>query len=369
MSQGPGTIEKRIAALFAATEDCALSVDAIADHAFELSGRPATRGQRLSATRAAHRLIRRMKDVRARHRQLINEAHREAEAMFGRDRPGYTEDENGFREFDKILEATAAWRQAKKLYSWEEQFGFWTRFVKTDRDTYRLESEEFWRATAKDRRIYFHRPDVPVSVWAVSIQPAGVIWAEAEVGKITERNVTVHYAGDVARLDRERLWRSWALWRGVIFVSSRTGHVAQRLDAIWQDRYGRAAGGVPPVMQMALAEAMALLRVPSDYTKEDIIAAFRREVKKAHPDAGGTAELFRRLVGARDRLLAALGTSAPAPKAPAYAPKGGAHHLSQCQAWLAMEAWLDEAAFAWLSVINGGDSRGTAAAAGLVRQK
>jgi hypothetical protein len=31
---------------------------------------------------------------------------------------------------------------------------------------------------------------------------------------------------------------------------------------------------------------------------------------------------FRKLVEARDRLLAALGTSAPPPKPPTYAPKG-----------------------------------------------
>jgi hypothetical protein len=44
---------------------------------------------------------------------------------------------------------------------------------------------------------------------------------------------------------------------------------------------------------------------------------------KAHPDHGGTPEMFRVLVEARDRLLAALGTSAPAPKPRAYAPSGG----------------------------------------------
>jgi hypothetical protein len=32
--------------------------------------------------------------------------------------------------------------------------------------------------------------------------------------------------------------------------------------------------------------------------------------------------MFQRLVEARDRLLASIGTSAPAPKPPAYAPKG-----------------------------------------------
>jgi hypothetical protein len=66
-------------------------------------------------------------------------------------------------------------------------------------------------------------------------------------------------------------------------------------------------------MQIPLAEAMALLGVPADYTRDDVIAAFRREAKNAHPDVGGTAEMFRKLVEARDRLLAALGTKAPAP--------------------------------------------------------
>ena len=99
---------------------------------------------------------------------------------------------------------------------------------------------------------------------------------------------------------------------------------------MWQERYGRAydehgyanADFVPPAMRMPLAEAIALLKVPANYTKDDILAAFRREAKKAHPDVGGTAEMFEALVKARDRLLAALGTSAPAPKPPRYAPKG-----------------------------------------------
>jgi anti-sigma-K factor RskA len=181
---------------------------------------------------------------------------------------------------------------------------------------------EFWRATAKRGILYFNPPDVPIRVWAVSIQPTGVIWAEAEVRSISERNVMISYAGETARLDREKLWKAWALWRGIMFASSRSGQAAQRFDEIWQDRYGRASGGVPPVMQMALAEAMALLGVPADFTREDVLAAFRREAKKAHPDAGCTGEMFRRLVEARDRLLASLGTSAPAAKAPQYAPKG-----------------------------------------------
>ena len=113
----------------------------------------------------------------------------------------------------------------------------------------------------------------------------------------------------------------WAWWRGVRFVSSRTGRIAWALEEAWWERYG-TAGSVPPVMQMPLADAIALLGVPQNYTRDDVIAAFRRAVKKAHPDLGGTADDFRKLVEVRDRLLAALGTSAPPPKTPSYYPSG-----------------------------------------------
>jgi hypothetical protein len=208
-----------------------------------------------------------------------------------------------------------------KLVAFNDRFGSWMRFLPVDRDTCRGE-REFWRATADvSGTLWFQPPDVPIQVWAVTIQPAGVIWGEAEVERITERNVIVRYAGETARLDREKLWRSWALWRGVLFVSSRSGRAANLLDAIWQDRWERAAGGVPPVMRMALAEAIALLGVAANYTKEDVIAAFRRAVKKAHPDAGGTAEMFQKLVKARDRLLASIGDSAPAPTPPSVSTR------------------------------------------------
>jgi hypothetical protein len=71
--------------------------------------------------------------------------------------------------------------------------------------------------------------------------PPAVIWAESEIGRISENHLTVRYAGETARLDREKLWRHWALWRGVTFVSSRSGAAASLLDPIWQDRWGRAA--------------------------------------------------------------------------------------------------------------------------------
>jgi hypothetical protein len=338
MSKGAGAIERKIAELFAATRDRGLTVAELATHAFELSGRPATRAQRLSATRAGHRVLRRMKETRERARLAINAAHREAKASVG-DRPTppeYPRTVAGMRDYDAsraayeaaseaynaALEATESYHRGMKLYAWVEQFGSWSRTLPAGPGRNRFE-EEYWRATIDKRgTLYFHPPDAPVRVWAVSIERAGAIWVEAKVEKITDRNVVIRYAGEIARLDREKLWRSWAWWRGVCFVSSRSGDAARRLDELWQASFGDAAGGVPPAMQMALAEAMALLGVPENFTKENVLIAFRREAKKAHPDVGGTAEMFDRLVKARDRLLASLGTTAPAPQPPQYTPKG-----------------------------------------------
>jgi hypothetical protein len=85
---------------------------------------------------------------------------------------------------------------------------------------------------------------------------------------------------------------------------------------------GKSATEEPATLRLPLAEAMALLSVPANYTRDDVMRAFRRAAKKAHPDAGGTAEMFQMLVKARDRLLAALGSKAPPPEMPDFAPIG-----------------------------------------------
>ena len=321
MSRGAGIIERRIAELFAATRDRALTIDDITDHAFKLRGAAPTRAQRLSATRAAHRLLRRVRKAYAKHCDIVNRVHDSVRAELGLTETPSPPD-NTYEEYEQRIESHPEWAEHNRLYEFCERIGVFHRHVRAERRGYVKMEADFWCASTVKGRLWFHPPDVPVQVWAVSIQPAGVIWAEAEVTKVTERNVIVRYRGDIARLDRRKLWYWWAWWRGVMFVSSRTGRIASTLDAKWQDRYGRAAGGVPPVLQMPLADAMALLGVPADYSKEDVLAAFRREAKKAHPDAGGTAKMFRRLVEARDRLLAAIGTTAPPPKPPSYMPKG-----------------------------------------------
>jgi hypothetical protein len=344
MSKGPGEIEKRTAELLAATRDRALTVAEIADHAFALNGRPATRAQRLSATRSAHRVIRRIKESDERASKFYAVARDEADAAAGERPPppelprratydawaGILKGHDAARKayeaavapWDAAFKASKSHQRAESLDAYVDQFGSWARVVRVGKDRICLE-HEYWRATADKRgTLFFHPPDVPVRVWAVKIDPSGVHWFDAEVLKVTASNVMARYAGEIARLDRDKLWRWWAWWRGVMFVSSRTGRIAAELEEAWRERYGREAGAVPPAMRMPLDEARRLLGLKPDYSREDVITAFRRAVKKAHPDLGGTAEMFTKLVEARDRLLSALGTSAPPPKPPRYAPSG-----------------------------------------------
>ena len=313
MSRGPGAIETRIADLLAATRDRALSIGDITDHAFRLKGGRASRAQRLSATRAAHRVVRRTRGLHERGWKLIDQAHARTEVACGQDS---TSD-----AYQAHLEGDADFIAGLKLKDQAKRIGVFNRIVRADRPGWQKLEADFWCAETVKGRLYFHPPDVPVRVWAVSISRDGIVWAEADVLKVTERNVMVRYAGESARLDRRGLWYWWAFWRAVRFVSSRTGRIASELDEAWRQRYG-ASGATPPSMQMPLAQARALLGLPANYTREDVIAGFRRAAKKAHPDAGGTAEMFRKLVEARDRLLSALGTSAAPPKPPTYAPKG-----------------------------------------------
>lgn len=317
MSKGPGAVERRIADLLAATRDRALDIGEIADNAYELSGKPATRAQRLAATRAAHRVLKRVRDADKRRHGLQGEARRAVGPAPETSDPAYD-------VWWSAVKAQPAWIEDERLSEYVKKIGIWIRVERHEtKRGYLVADADFWCTTTIKGRLYLHPPDVPLQVWAVSMTPTGVEWFDTELVRITERNVVVRYAGELARLDRRRLWAHWAFFRGIMFVSARSGRIAAELDKYWQDRYaGRAGFAPPPVMQMALAQAIQILGVPLDYTREDIIAAFRHAVKRAHPDMGGTAEMFRLFVEARDRLLAAIGTKEKPPKPPSYAPAG-----------------------------------------------
>ena len=57
---------------------------------------------------------------------------------------------------------------------------------------------------------------------------------------------------------------------------------------------------------MTEADARTILHLDASHDASMVKEAFRRQAKTAHPDAGGDADTYRRLVEARDLLLAAL---------------------------------------------------------------
>jgi DnaJ homolog subfamily C member 19 len=57
---------------------------------------------------------------------------------------------------------------------------------------------------------------------------------------------------------------------------------------------------------MPAEEARRLLEVPADADRAAIQAAHRKLIARVHPDAGGSAELARKVNAARDTLLSEL---------------------------------------------------------------
>jgi hypothetical protein len=173
-----------------------------------------------------------------------------------------------------------------------------------------------WRATVlKDRSLIFHDRMQPARVWAVAVTRDGVVWEEAEIVAITTERVSVVYRGVRCPLHRP-LGIFGSRWRGVRFVDERDGWTAAQLEQQWQEKFGHF---FPARMELSVARAM--LGLPESYTREDVLAAYCKAALRCHPDQGGTAEQFRALVEARDRLLAAIGTSAPKPKMPDFTPR------------------------------------------------
>jgi DnaJ homolog subfamily C member 19 len=69
---------------------------------------------------------------------------------------------------------------------------------------------------------------------------------------------------------------------------------------LWWRRRAVAANTMRP------AEARSILQLTDGATVEQVREAHRRLISKVHPDAGGSADLARRVNAARDTLLEEL---------------------------------------------------------------
>jgi DnaJ family protein C protein 19 len=73
----------------------------------------------------------------------------------------------------------------------------------------------------------------------------------------------------------------------------------------------RARGGVATPASMTVEEARGVLSLPPAADAAMIRSAHRRLILRVHPDAGGSAELARRVNAARDALISELNRSPP----------------------------------------------------------
>lgn len=113
--------------------------------------------------------------------------------------------------------------------------------------------------------------------------------------------------------------REWRIMSGVgsitafaagAFLAARGGWAFAPVFIIlglWLAMSARSNGnaGQPPQgrRDMSLADARAILGVEEGASAEEIREAYSRLIRRAHPDAGGSAGLAAQLNTARDRLL------------------------------------------------------------------
>lgn len=134
----------------------------------------------------------------------------------------------------------------------------------------------------------------------ISLVVAGVVvWALIRLGRQTEG-------------PRRGQWRvaatliSAALLAGGLLALSRGVWITGAglcVAALWLTVASRIRAVPPRAEGLSDAEARSILGVSAEATAQDITAAWRRLMARAHPDQGGTEGLAARLNAARDHLL------------------------------------------------------------------
>lgn len=301
MSKGSGKVERRIIELFVdASPDGQDRPYTVAELAALVFGTDAlTRPQRLSVKRAARSAIARAMHIDRHARALESEAWDATVIKFGREpRKG---DDDTFFTMLALHPSRIAARRIRRKAETENHLVHWHETLHADGS------------------VVFHYYDHPVRCWAVTIARLGVQFFEAEIVAIGRRRFSVIYQGVRCSLDRDKAALYGAWWRGVCFTTRQDGYAADSFWKRWHDQFGR----LEP-LRLPLDLARQMLGIVGNYTREQVITAFRKLAMKLHPDHGGDAEMFRKLIEARDLLLSLIGTKADPvkDKKPTFYPSG-----------------------------------------------
>ncbi len=125
------------------------------------------------------------------------------------------------------------------------------------------------------------------------------VWALVRLGRQTERRGKGHWRVTATLF-------SAVLIAGAVLLAARGSWLAAAALAgagLWLTVSSRQRAPAPRTEAMTPAEARSLLGVSPDATPQQINAAWKRLMARAHPDQGGTEGLASRLNAARDRLL------------------------------------------------------------------
>ena len=125
------------------------------------------------------------------------------------------------------------------------------------------------------------------------------VWALVRLGRQTERRGRRHWRVTATLF-------SAVLIAGAVLLAARGSWLAASAlagAALWLTVSSRQRTATPRSEAMTAAEARSLLGVAADATRQDVQAAWKRLMARAHPDQGGTDGLASRLNAARDRLL------------------------------------------------------------------
>jgi DnaJ-domain-containing protein 1 len=137
-------------------------------------------------------------------------------------------------------------------------------------------------------------------VGVIVLALAGIaLWALIRMGRQTETPGRGHWRVSATIL-------AAVLLGGAAVAGSRGAWVtagALAVAGLWLTIASRRRDFAPCQTGMNAAEARALLGVSADATPDQINAAWRRLMARAHPDQGGTEGLAAKLNAARDRLL------------------------------------------------------------------
>jgi glucan phosphoethanolaminetransferase (alkaline phosphatase superfamily) len=136
-------------------------------------------------------------------------------------------------------------------------------------------------------------------VWSIGGGIATILGLLAVTGHLNI--ITAAIAGGVALLPKLLQFARYIPLVSRLFQQKNNQHQQQASQQ--QGHEGHQQQSTRGKKTMSTAEAMEVLALKPEYTKEDVIQAHRRMMQKVHPDRGGSDYLAAQINAAKDTLL------------------------------------------------------------------